>query len=222
MCSGLSAYAVRAPGTMVSLTLGRWAAFVVGQAKPAHEWIANISAPRPTTRPPACFSAASPTDPDAQCRTTEHGGARFAASVPPRDFLTRIWQPRACPGRRRYRRACQGRHPAGADPRGRLERRLLGSERGVRTSPSVFCSLRPHHRAEGLGGGGGAGAVFPFSMVFEHARAKAALPDWATPHDLRHFYVSREFLTPALTSRPLGVCSEASDGDRQGDGLQSR
>jgi integrase len=31
---------------------------------------------------------------------------------------------------------------------------------------------------------------FPFSMVFEHARVKAGLPDWATPHDLRHFYAS--------------------------------
>jgi integrase len=31
---------------------------------------------------------------------------------------------------------------------------------------------------------------FPFSMVFEHARAKADLPEWATPHDLRHFYAS--------------------------------
>ena len=31
---------------------------------------------------------------------------------------------------------------------------------------------------------------FPFSMVFEHAPAKAGLPDWATPHDLRQFYAS--------------------------------
>jgi integrase len=31
---------------------------------------------------------------------------------------------------------------------------------------------------------------FPFGMVFEHARAKAGLPEWTTPHDLRHFYAS--------------------------------
>ena len=61
--------------------------------------------------------------------------------MPPRDFLTRIWQPRACPGRRRYRRACQGRHAARADPRGRLERRLLGSERGGSHVPK--CLLLP-------------------------------------------------------------------------------
>jgi site-specific recombinase XerD len=30
----------------------------------------------------------------------------------------------------------------------------------------------------------------PFSMVFEHARAKAGPPRWAAPHDLRHFYAS--------------------------------
>lgn len=31
---------------------------------------------------------------------------------------------------------------------------------------------------------------FPFSMVFERARAKADLPEWATPYYLRHFYAS--------------------------------
>lgn len=31
---------------------------------------------------------------------------------------------------------------------------------------------------------------FPFSVVFEKARLKAGLPEWATPHDLRHFYAS--------------------------------
>jgi integrase len=30
----------------------------------------------------------------------------------------------------------------------------------------------------------------PFAMVFKHGRDKAGLPDWATPHDLRHFYAS--------------------------------
>lgn len=31
---------------------------------------------------------------------------------------------------------------------------------------------------------------FPFSMVFANALRRAGLPDWATPHDLRHFYAS--------------------------------
>ncbi len=31
---------------------------------------------------------------------------------------------------------------------------------------------------------------YPFAQVFESARARAGLPDWATPHDLRHFYAS--------------------------------
>lgn len=31
---------------------------------------------------------------------------------------------------------------------------------------------------------------FPFSTMFTTARTKARLPDWATPHDLRHFYAS--------------------------------
>jgi integrase len=30
----------------------------------------------------------------------------------------------------------------------------------------------------------------PLAMVFEHARARVGLPEWATPHDLRHFYAS--------------------------------
>jgi integrase len=30
----------------------------------------------------------------------------------------------------------------------------------------------------------------PFGVIFEKARAKAGLPEWATPHDLRHFYAS--------------------------------
>jgi integrase len=31
---------------------------------------------------------------------------------------------------------------------------------------------------------------FPFSMAFANALLRAALPDWPTPHDLRHFYAS--------------------------------
>lgn len=31
---------------------------------------------------------------------------------------------------------------------------------------------------------------FPFSQVFETAARKVQLPEWATPHDLRHFYAS--------------------------------
>jgi integrase len=31
---------------------------------------------------------------------------------------------------------------------------------------------------------------FPFSAMFENARSKAGLPEWVTPHDLRHFYAS--------------------------------
>jgi integrase len=31
---------------------------------------------------------------------------------------------------------------------------------------------------------------FPFSMMFANALRRAGLPDWATPHDLRHFYAS--------------------------------
>lgn len=30
----------------------------------------------------------------------------------------------------------------------------------------------------------------PFATVWETARTKAGLPDWATPHDLRHYYAS--------------------------------
>jgi integrase len=30
----------------------------------------------------------------------------------------------------------------------------------------------------------------PYAMMFEHGRRRAGLPDWATPHDLRHFYAS--------------------------------
>jgi integrase len=31
---------------------------------------------------------------------------------------------------------------------------------------------------------------YPFSTLFEKARSKRSLPEWATPHDLRHFYAS--------------------------------
>lgn len=31
---------------------------------------------------------------------------------------------------------------------------------------------------------------FPFSQVWETAKTKARLPEWATPHDLRHHYAS--------------------------------
>ncbi|MDA8046618.1 MAG: site-specific integrase [Actinomycetota bacterium] len=37
---------------------------------------------------------------------------------------------------------------------------------------------------------GGASQQYPFGVMFEKARAKAGLPEWATPHDLRHFYAS--------------------------------
>jgi integrase len=30
----------------------------------------------------------------------------------------------------------------------------------------------------------------PFSVVWEDAKAKAKLPEWATPHDLRHYFAS--------------------------------
>ncbi|MHB1536727.1 MAG: site-specific integrase [Acidimicrobiales bacterium] len=37
---------------------------------------------------------------------------------------------------------------------------------------------------------GGAIQQYPFGVMFEKACAKAGLPEWATPHDLRHFYAS--------------------------------
>jgi integrase len=32
--------------------------------------------------------------------------------------------------------------------------------------------------------------TFPFSVVWAKARAKAGVADWATPHDLRHYFAS--------------------------------
>lgn len=37
---------------------------------------------------------------------------------------------------------------------------------------------------------GGAIQQYPFGAMFEKARVKAGIPEWATPHDLRHFYAS--------------------------------
>lgn len=37
---------------------------------------------------------------------------------------------------------------------------------------------------------GGPIQQFPFSMVFANGLRRAGLPEWPTPHDLRHFYAS--------------------------------
>jgi integrase len=37
---------------------------------------------------------------------------------------------------------------------------------------------------------GGPVQQFPFGQVWETARRKAGVPEWATPHDMRHFFAS--------------------------------
>lgn len=64
---------------------------------------------------------------------------------------------------------------------------------GVATAISSHIEVYPPHPDLGLVFTNERGAPiqqFPFSAVFANACRRAGLPDWATPHDLRHFYAS--------------------------------
>ncbi|MGH9118274.1 MAG: tyrosine-type recombinase/integrase [Acidimicrobiales bacterium] len=59
----------------------------------------------------------------------------------------------------------------------------------------------------------------PFSSVWETARRRAGLPEWATPHDLRHFYAStliRAGLSVKVVQARLGHKSATTTLDTYG------
>jgi integrase len=60
---------------------------------------------------------------------------------------------------------------------------------------------------------------YPFSVVWEAARTNARLPEWATPHDLRHYFASvliRNGLSVKVVQARLGHNSAKTTLDTYG------
>lgn len=57
---------------------------------------------------------------------------------------------------------------------------------------------------------GGPVQQHPFAVVFERAREAAKLPEWATPHDLRHYFASLQIRRGASVKRVQKLLGHAS------------
>lgn len=100
---------------------------------------------------------------------------------------------------------------------------------GVATATATHMELYPPHPGLGLVFTNERGAPIqqsPFSAMFTNARRRAGLPDWATPHDLRHFYASTLIRSGASVKairsgsatprpRPLWTCMATSSPRRR-------